>query len=220
MMEIHIGILVVNRNMRYICLFFIFSLFLFTSCEETIIKDIIIEDVITFVELDASQYIVNQLDSSLTGKYKKFSFSEGDTVSHDNWDVAFKGSTIIINGGESSEQDQPNRTGSAAVYIATGIMSDIKIVDVSKLTEDDATRPAIIDDLGISGQGWSSYNHDSHILSPIAGRILVFRTHDNKYAKMEILYYYDSENPQPLDGDFGGFYTFNYVYQSDGEINF
>ena len=206
--------------MKYSCLFFVFCLLIFTSCEETIIKDVIIEDVITFVELDASQYIVNQLDSSLTGKYKKFSFSEGDTVSHDNWDVAFKGSTIIINGGESSEQDQPNRTGSAAVYIATGIMSDIKIVDVSKLTEDDATRPAIIDDLGISAQGWASYDMGTHILSPIAGRILVFRTHDNKYAKMEILYYYDSENPQPLDGDFGGFYTFNYVYQSDGEINF
>ena len=206
--------------MKYICLFFVFCLLIFTSCEQIINEVVVIDDVVTFVELDASQYIVNQLDSSLTGKYKKFSFSEGDTVSHDNWDVAFKGSTIIVNGGESSNQDQPDRVGDAAVYIATGIMSDVKIVDVSKLTEDDVTRPAIIDDLGISGQGWASYDMGTHILSPIAGRILVFRTHDNKYAKMEILYYYDSENPQPLDGDFGGFYTFDYVYQSDGTINF
>lgn len=220
MMETHIGILVVNRNMKYICLFFVFCLLIFTSCEQIINEVVVIDDVVTFVELDASQYIVNQLDSSLTGKYEKFSFSEGDTVSHDNWDVAFKGSTIIVNGGESSNQDQPDRVGDAAVYIATGIMSDVKIVDVSKLTEDDVTRPAIIDDLGISGQGWASYDMGTHILSPIAGRILVFRTHDNKYAKMEILYYYDSENPQPLDGDFGGFYTFDYVYQSDGTINF
>ena len=219
-METHIGILVVNRNMKYTCLFFVFYLLIFTSCEQIINEVVVVEDVITFVELDASQYIVNQLDSSLTGKYEKFSFSEGDTVSHDNWDVAFKGSTIIVNGGELSNQDQPDRVGDAAVYIATGIMSDVKIVDVSKLTEDDVTRPAIIDDLGISGQGWASYDMGTHILSPIAGRILVFRTHDNKYAKMEILYYYDSENPQPLDGDFGGFYTFNYVYQSDGTINF
>lgn len=219
-METHIGILVVNRNMKYICLFFVFCLLIFTSCEQIINEVVVIDDVVTFVELDASQYIVNQLDSSLTGKYEKFSFSEGDTVSHDNWDVAFKGSTIIVNGGESSNQDQPDRVGDAAVYIATGIMSDVKIVDVSKLTEDDVTRPAIIDDLGISGQGWASYDMGTHILSPIAGRILVFRTHDNKYAKMEILYYYDSENPQPLDGDFGGFYTFDYVYQSDGTINF
>ena len=206
--------------MRYICLLFLFSLLIFTSCEKTINKDVIVEDIITFVELNASQYTVNQIDSSLTGIYEKFSFSEGDTVSHDNWDVAFKGSTIIVNGGESYEQDQPNRVGDAAVYIATGVMSDIDSVDVSNLSQDNAQGPAIIDDLGISGEGWASYDMATHVLSPIAGRILVFRTHDNRYAKMEILYYYDSENPQPLDGDFGGFYTFNYVYQSAGEINF
>ena len=206
--------------MRYTCLLFLFSLLVLTSCEKTLNKDVVVEDVITFVELNASQYTVNQLDSSLTGIYEKFSFSEGDTVSHDNWDVAFKGSTIIVNGGESYEQDQPNRVGDAAVYIATGVMSDIDSVDVSNLSQDNAQGPAIIDDLGISGQGWASYDMGTHILSPIAGRILVFRTHDNRYAKMEILYYYDSENPKPLDGDFGGFYTFNYVYQSSGEINF
>ena len=220
MQETLIGILVVNRNMRYTCLLFLFSLLIFTSCEKTLNKGVIADDVITFVELDASQYTVNQLDSSLTGKYEKFSFSEGDTVSHDNWDVAFKGSTIIINGGEPSDQDQPNRVGDAAVYIADGVMSDVRTVDVSKFFQDNLAGPAIIDDLGISGQGWASYDMGTHILSPIAGRILVFRTHDNRYAKMEILYYYDSENPQPLDGDFGGFYTFNYVYQSSGEINF
>ena len=146
--------------------------------------------------------------------------SEGDTVNHDDWDVAFRGSTIIVNGGDISSADQPNRSGSAAVYIANGVMSDIRIVDVNKLIEDGSTRPAIIDDLGISGQGWASYNQESHILSPIAGKILVFRAHDHKYAKMEILYYYDSEDPQPSQGDFGGFYTFNYVYQSNGTINF
>ena len=206
--------------MKSTCLFFLLSLLLFTSCEKTLNNDVIAEDVITFVELDASQYTVNQLDSSLTGKYEKFSFSKGDTVSHDNWDVAFKGSTIIINGGESYEQDQPNRVGDAAVYIATGVMSDVRTVDVSKFSQDDTTGPAIIDDLGISGQGWASYDMGTHILSPIAGRILVFRTHDNKYAKMEIIYFYDSPNPQPLEGDYGGFYTFNYVYQSEEKINF
>jgi len=206
--------------MRYTCLLFLFSLLVFTSCEKTLNNDVIAEDVITFVELDASQYTVNQLDSSLTGKYEKFSFSKGDTVSHDNWDVAFKGSTIIINGGESYEQDQPNRVGDAAVYIATGVMSDIRTVDLSKLEQDNLSGPTIIDDLGISGQGWASYDMDTHILSPIAGRILVFRTHDNKYAKMEIIYFYDSPNPQPLEGDYGGFYTFNYVCQLDGTTNF
>jgi len=196
-------------------------IFFFTSCEKSSNNDIIIDEgVITFVELNASQYDVNILDSLVTGKFEKFSFSEGDTVSHGNWDVAFSGTTIIVNGGDSYNVNQPERTGNAAVYIASGVMSDIRKVDVGKLTQDNEAGPAIIDDLGISEQGWASYDINTHILSPIPGRILVFRTHDNKYAKMEIIYFYDSDEPEPLDGDYGGFYTFNYVYQSEGEINF
>ncbi len=193
----------------------------FTSCEKSSNSDIIVnEDVITFFELNASQYIVNPSDSVLTGKYEKFSFSEGDTVSHDNWDVAFRGTTIIVNGGDSYNINQPERIGNAAVYIATGVMLDIRTVDLSKLEQDNTSGPAIVDDLGISGDGWASYDMSTHIISPIAGRILVFRTHDDKYAKMEIVYYYDSPNPDPSNGDYGGYYTFNYVYQSTGEINF
>jgi len=193
----------------------------FTSCEKSSNNDIIIdEDVITFVELNASQYDVNILDSLVTGKFEKFSFSEGDTVIHENWDVAFSGTTIIVNGGDSYSVNQPERTGNAAVYIATGVMSDIRTIDLSKLEQDNTSGPAIVDDLGISGNGWASYDMSTHIISPIAGRILVFRTHDNKYAKMEIVYYYDSPTPDPSNGDYGGYYTFNYVYQSDGGLTF
>jgi len=207
--------------MQKLSLFLSLIILLFASCEKSSNNDIIIdEDVITFVELNASQYDVNILDSLVTGKFEKFSFSEGDTVNHDNWDVAFSGTTIIVNGGDSYSVNQPERTGNAAVYIATGVMSDIKIVDINKLEQDNASEPAIIDDLGISEQGWASYDISTHILSPIPGRILVFRTHDNKYAKMEIIYFYDSPEPQPLEGDFGGFYTFNYVYQLDGTTAF
>jgi hypothetical protein len=198
----------------------VFILF-FTSCEKSSNNDIIIdEDVITFVELNASQYDVNILDSLVTGKFEKFSFSEGDTVNHDNWDVAFSGTTIIVNGGDSYSVNQPERIGNAAVYIATGVMSDIRTVDLSKLEQDNTSGPAIVDDLGISGDGWASYDISTHIISPIAGRILVFRTHDDKYAKMEIVYYYDSPNPDPSNGDYGGYYTFNYVYQPNDNSTF
>ena len=205
--------------MKYTASLLVFSLLFFSSCEKSS-PQLIDEDVITFVELNASQYNINILDSLATGKFEKFSFSEGDTVSHDNWDVAFSGTTIIVNGGGSYNVNQPERIGNAAVYIDIGVMSDIKTVDVDKLIQDNEEGPAIIDDLGISGQGWASYDMYEHILSPTPGRILVFRTHDNKYAKMEILYFYDSPDPQPSEGDYGGFYTFNYVYQSDGGITF
>jgi hypothetical protein len=212
--------LTVNKKMQKLNLLLSLLILFFTSCEKSSNNDIVEETVITFVELNASQYDVNILDSLVTGKFERFSFSEGDTVSHDNWDVAFSGTTIIVNGGDSYSVNQPERAGNGAVYIATGIMSDIRMVDLSRFEQDNLSGPAIIDDLGISGEGWASYDISSHILSPIPGRILVFRTHDNKYAKMEIIYFYDTDNPKPLDGDYGGFYTFNYVYQSNAIANF
>ncbi|HAC25442.1 MAG TPA: hypothetical protein DCE81_11045, partial [Cytophagales bacterium] len=54
----------------------------------------------------------------------------------------------------------------------------------------------------------------STIVSPIAGRVIVVRTADGKYVKMEILSYYENAPASPnnmVDKD--RFYTFRYVYQ-------
>ena len=161
----------------------------------------------TFSELNASNYTVDPLNGTLSGDFVKFSFSDADTVSGDNWDVAFRGTTIIVNGGEYSNEDQPDRTSNAAVYISNVLMDDIMDVDESALQQDDTVSTAIPDDFGFTGFGWCSYNQTTHIISPIPGKILVFRTHDNKYAKMEILSFYDD----PITSAYGGFYTFNYV---------
>jgi hypothetical protein len=181
--------------MRLTCSLGLLILF-FASCEKSNNDEIIIDEaVIKFVELNASEYTVNTSDTSLAiGKYTRFSFSEGDTVSHDNWDVAFSGTTILVNGGSLFGDNQPGRSGNAAVYIATGIMSDIKTVDVSKFIQDNTNSPAIANDYGFSDKGWCSYSGaPNHIISPIPGKILVFRTHDGKhYAKMEILNFYDT----------------------------
>ena len=116
-------------------LFLALIILLFTSCEKSSNNNIIDEKVIQFVELNASQYEVNILDSLVTGKFEKFSFSEGDTVIHDNWDVAFRSTSIIVNGGIASDSSQPNRTGNAAVYITVGEMGDIISVDSSLLMQ-------------------------------------------------------------------------------------
>jgi|TARA_B100000959_G_scaffold207068_1_gene217222 hypothetical protein len=203
-----------------------FIIVFFSSCEKNNNYDPTNEEeVISFVELDASDFLLNLSDTSATGTFTKFSFSEGDTVNHNNWDVAFRGTTIIVNGGAKAHNDQPDRTGNAAVYIAIGSMSEINSVDTNRLFQDNVSGSAIlenmmVDDLGISGEGWASYNYQTHIISPIPGRILVFRTQDNKYAKMEVLSFYDNPNPNPSEGDYGGFYTFNYVYQSNGGTTF
>ena len=216
--------MIVN-NTKYFAFFSLFSLFLFTSCEKSSTEEILWWHGADVIELDASDFEINIADTLATGNFVKFSFSEGVTVSNENWDVAFRGTTLIVNGGEKAHNDQPDRTGDAAVYIATGSMLEINSVDTNRLLQDNSSGSAIlnnimIDDLGVSGQGWASYSFSTHLFSPRAGRILVFRTHDNKYAKMEILYFYDTPNPITSDGDIGGFYTFNYVCQLDGTTAF
>tara|TARA_B110000196_G_scaffold280161_1_gene260172 strand:+ start:200 stop:823 length:624 start_codon:yes stop_codon:yes gene_type:complete len=192
----------------------------FTSCDTGTVTppDPVITETIT--ELDAQATItMGQFGPIYSGDYTKFSFAEGGIVDGDNWDVAFRSTHIIVNGGMVSDTSQPNRTGNAAVYITVGEMGDIISVDSSLLMQDTETSSAIIDDLGVSPNGgpgvWCTYSNQ--IITPNAGAILVFRTHDNKYAKIEILNFYD----QAMSNIYGGFYTFNYVYQpNENTLNF
>ena len=196
----------------------------FTACTKDSPKPTIITATIT--ELDATAETVTNTQFGLvcTGPFTKFSFSEGGEVQGDNWDIAFRNSKIIVNGGTDSDTSQPSRTGNAAAYRIDGLMADITSVNLALLKQDGSNpsmygTTAIIDDQGQAGLGWSLYNNDipqAPILEPLAGKIFVFRTHDNKYAKVEILNFYDN----PMTNPYGGFYTFNYVYQADGTTTF
>ena len=196
----------------------------FTACTKDSLKPTIITATIT--ELDATAECVNVPMQGLvcTGPFTKFSFSEGVEVQGDNWDIAFRNSKIIVNGGTDSDTTQPSRTGDAAAYRIDGLMDQITSVNLALLKQDGDNAgmfgtTAIIDDQGQAGLGWSLYNNDipqAPILEPLAGKIFVFRTHDNKYAKVEILNFYDN----PMTNPYGGYYTFNYVYQADGTTTF
>ena len=171
--------------MKYPIFLFLFSFFLFTSCEKSSNEEILWWHDADVVELDASDFELNIADTSATGNFVKFSFSEGNTVTHENWDVAFRGTTLIVNGGEKAHNDQPDRTGNAAVYIANGSMSDIDSVDANRLLQDNSSGSAIlnnimIDDLGVSGQGWASYSFSTHLFSPRA------RIHTNICCKIRV----------------------------------
>jgi len=174
----------------------------------------------TITELDAQASVTPNpppAPPTITGEYTKFSFAEGGVVEGDNWDVAFRSTSIIVNGGVASDSSQPSRTGHAAVYLIDGTMAEITSVDEALLMQDNSNVTAIIDDMGYQQMGWCVYDQTTNIISPIAGKILVFRTHDNKYAKVEILNFYDST----MSNIYGGFYTFNYVYQSEeGNLTF
>ena len=176
----------------------------------------IITETITELDAQADTVIYPQGIPTYLGNYTKFSFSEGSVVEGDDWDVAFRSTSIIVNGGIASDISQPSRTGNGAVYLIDEIITGVTSVDEGLLMQDGATSTAIIDDFGQMQMGWCVYDHTTNMILPIAGKILVFRTHDNKYAKVEILNFYDAA----FTNIYGGFYTFNYVYQSDGGTAF
>lgn len=158
----------------------------------------------------------------VSGTFTKFNFASGQTTTSDtDWDIAFRGSTIIVNGGVSAgTADEPERTGNAAAYIASGTMASVTEVNTASLKQDTADALAIATG---SGNGWYTYaGEPTHLITPTPGKILVFRTNDNKYAKIEILSYYkDAPEAPNAFVDETPYYTFNYVYQpNNGTITF
>ncbi|MFL2643361.1 MAG: hypothetical protein EVA44_00690 [Flavobacteriales bacterium] len=158
----------------------------------------------------------------ISGAFTKFDFDLGmETDSETDWDIAFRATDIIINGGMSmGTTDEPDRTGDAGAYIVTGTMADVTEVDVNLFTQDSGSGYAIMSG---SGNGWYTYSGPpTYLITPTAGKILVFKTADGKYAKVEILSYYQGapENPDAFT-DPSRYYTFNYVYQpNSGETTF
>lgn len=152
------------------------------------------------------------------GPFTKFSFATGSTTtSETDWDIAFRGTTIAVNGGTvTGTTEEPMRNGDAAASIATATFASVADAAVYNYVQDAEASFAIPTG---SDNGWYNYNPQTNIVSPIPGKILVIRTHDGKYAKVEILSYYKGAPAQP-DGfaDEARFYTFNYVYNpNEGE---
>lgn len=158
----------------------------------------------------------------ISGTFARFDFETGlQTESETEWDVAFRGTSIIVNGGTSlGTTDEPERTGDAGVYIFDGTMAEMVAVETSLITQDSSSGYAI--QTG-SGNGWYTYaGPPTYLINPTPGKILVFRTRDGKYAKMEILSYYlgAPENPDAFS-DPSRYFTFNYVYQpNEGVTDF
>ncbi len=148
----------------------------------------------------------------VSGDFTKFDFSTGTTTtSATDWDIAFRGTAIIINGGVSSGAvDEPERTGNAAAYFATGTFASITSVNTSFL-EQDSVNGYVLDD-------WYTYSGPpTHAINPTAGKIIVLKTRDGKYAKVEILSYYQDGQPN-ANYDNYRYYSFNYVYQPNEGI--
>lgn len=149
------------------------------------------------------------------GAFTKFSFSQNATVTDDSWDIAFRGTTIIVNGGTAiGITDEPTRTGSGAVSILSNTLAEVTAIPEASIFKQDGANTYAIP-TG-SGNGWYNYNSTNNLITPIAGKIFVVKTHDGKYAKMEIISYYKDTPATPDPAVGSRYFTFKYVYQPSG----
>lgn len=159
-------------------------------------------------------------------EYVKFSFSENKIVTTDKWDVAFNGTTIIVNGGakvisnnSSGLAPEPERTGVGAIVVVSGTFDSVLTIPEANAFKQDA--PDVYALPTGTGNGWYSYSMTTHTISPIAGKILVVKTHDGKYAKLEILNYYKDAPATPAFADpTSGYYKFKFAYKANDNTTF
>lgn len=167
----------------------------------------------TFSNLYAPQ--IGGQGQPISGAFTKFSFSQNAIVTNDSWDIAFRGTTIVVNGGTAiGITDEPTRTGSGAVSILLNTLSAVTTIPNSSTFNQDGVNTYAIP-TG-SGNGWYNFNSTLYIITPIAGKIFVVKTHDGKYAKMEIISYYKDAPANPDATALSRYFTFKYVYQPNG----
>lgn len=159
---------------------------------------------------------------AVNGEFAKFDFETGAiTTSDTDWDIAFRGTTIAINGGaETGTADEPVRNGDAGVAIVTGTLASVTTADGLSFNQDADAAFAIPTG---SDNGWYNYaGPPSHVITPIPGKIFVIRTTEGNYAKVEIISYYENAPAEPdAFADATPYFTFNYVYNPNiGETSF
>ena len=152
----------------------------------------------------------------VTNKYTFFSFKTGAIVANAdsataNWDLGFNGTKIIINSGTSGP-------GTATAQVVSGIYGEILTApETGYLSDNKNATPASYAITRGSGNGWYNYDGATNIISPIAGKVILIKTSEGNYAKMEILSYYKDAPATPnamTDQDSN--YTFRYSYQPNG----
>ncbi|CAA0169059.1 heme binding lipoprotein precursor HmuY-family [Tenacibaculum maritimum] len=153
-----------------------------------------------------------------TGKFTKFSFKEGKQVDGDNWDIAFRATEIIVNGGKKGKLlEDIDRTKEASM----ALLSKRTFESLVEVPSDVVFKQDAIDELAIptgSNNGWYTYTLATHSISPIAGKVILVKTIDGNYAKLEILSYYKDKT---FSQESSRYYTFNYVYNPiKGDKNF
>ncbi|WP_338763096.1 HmuY family protein [Bernardetia sp. ABR2-2B] len=199
-------------------------LFIFSSCKDDDNEDPTPEP----LTLETASNIVAdpiQIDPTTgmpmgtTGKFTLFSLRENKIIANTDsastkWDIGFRGSTIIVNGGAI-------RTGQGGAFIFDGLFEELQEIPENQTFKQDNSETDLAITTG-SGKGWYNYDPTTHVISPIAGKILVIRTADEKYAKVEIVSYYKDAPADPTTAPMedSRHYTLRFVVQKDGSKKF
>jgi hypothetical protein len=158
-----------------------------------------------------------------SGKYTLYSLRENKIIPNTDsattkWDIGFRGTTIITNSGNSGP-------GAGGAFVQLGLFTDLKTIAADSTFRSDNAPSAYAITSG-SGRGWYVYDAPTNLVNPIPGRVLVIRTADGKYAKIEILNYYKGGiTPAATASDdiklkTQRYYTFRFVLQTNGTKNF
>ncbi len=179
------------------------------------------DDEAPIIQLEATT--VADLNSVSTKNYTLFSFANGATVANTDsastkWDIGFRGTTIILNSGTSGP-------GNAAGQTISGIFEEILEAPADGYAVDGTTKAIV------GSGGWYTYTGEAatgpkHAILPNAGKILILKTADGKFVKVEMLSYYLG-NPNTTTAEFADlvtrpasrYYTFRFIYQADGTNN-
>ena len=193
-----------------------FSLAILTACkkEEVVVKEPVKSETVKDLAADPTT-ISGTGQPVASGKYTFYNFKTGIVANSDSatnkWDAAFRATSILTNGGTSG-------VGLGGATVLNGIFDELKEIPASATFLQD-TKALLAIPTG-SGKGWYNYDGATNIISPIAGKVLLIKTGDGKYAKMEVLNYYKNSPTKPDANSVGRYYTFRFVYQPDGSLKF
>ncbi len=141
-----------------------------------------------------------------------FSFKNGALVANSDsastkWDFGLRFTTFILNSGAYGP-------GNAGAILQNNIYNAVTTAPDAGYAYDTTTSQK-----GIKDGSWYNYNPTTRTFSPKAGQTFIFRTADNKYAKMELLAV-DYELPFTGPTPNRLIYRFRYFYKGDGTKGF
>ncbi len=152
---------------------------------------------------------VTTVNASSEKDYVYFNFASGKPVKiHDSssleWDLAFRRSKVITNGGASSKLGKAGLIdlGPVGFDTVTEVPTDNYVLDIS--TRTDTENPVILKPY--------NYNYLTHKLTA-KKNVYAARTADNKFAKFQFLDFY-------CDNKEVGCVKIRFVYQKNGSNSF